>query len=40
LHKNRLNKNVTAITGKAEIGLLKIKQAINETEEKSIGYKN
>jgi len=38
LYKNRLNKNVTAITGKVEIDWLKIKQAINETAEESIGY--
>jgi hypothetical protein len=39
LYKNRLNKNVTAITGKVERDWLKIKQAINETAEEGIGYK-
>jgi hypothetical protein len=39
LYKNRLNKKGTSITEKVEIDWLKIKQAINETAEESIGYK-
>ena len=39
MYKNRLNEKVAPMTGKVEIDWLKIKQAINETAEESIGYK-
>jgi tRNA(Ser,Leu) C12 N-acetylase TAN1 len=38
LYKNRLKEKVIPITGEVEIEWLKIKQAINETAEESIGF--